>query len=98
MPEGKEGRDMAAESSSCLGIMASAFDSGSGMRSCVRFTAMASKSPHLVNGTRRSKRDRPETMVRRVLAENIAALRDRQYAALSTMNARNKALAADSRI
>lgn len=50
------------------------------------------------SGTRRSKRDRPATLVRRVVAENVAALMHRKYAALTTDHARIMALSKDAGI
>jgi hypothetical protein len=48
--------------------------------------------------TRKSKKDRPPAVIRGILAQNLAALRDRTYARLRTPTARNRQLAIDSHI
>lgn len=46
--------------------------------------------------TRRSKRDKGQSLLRRFLAGNVVALRDRKYPALPNITARNKQLAEDA--
>lgn len=45
---------------------------------------------------RRSKRDKPDPMIRGFLATNIRALRDKQYAEHTSVTAKNRALAKEA--
>lgn len=45
---------------------------------------------------RRSKRDKPDPVIRGVLAHNVTVLRDRAYAAKPSVTSKNKALAKDA--
>lgn len=45
---------------------------------------------------RRSKRDKPDPLVRGLLAGNVASLRDKRYEALGSVTARNRQLAEDA--
>jgi hypothetical protein len=84
---------MSPESNSYSGIRARNFDSGTGMPRQLIWNTMGSKKQP---AARRSKKDRPTTMIRKVVADNVVALRDQVYAQLEHETQRNHALARDS--